>query len=227
MRKLRADILNKRGRLLKPIKVGDHVKNYVPPSHGEAVHRRRKAKHICQWRGPLVVTRKLSNTTFELVSYFNETKTFRRHISNIRRWRGPLPAANDDENLILPFVSDVEVGEFILVIDSPTALVVYLARVTSVDDTTIGLSAWGSTNLKQHTSVFRPVMILDENKLPTTAPRKGKKCKPWTWEMLCVAVPECVLARDLVVLPSGKLGPQARITMRTLPKKFSMRRFRS
>ena len=48
MRKKRADILNEKGRLLKPLKVGDHVKVYVPPSQGEAVRRRRKAKHICQ-----------------------------------------------------------------------------------------------------------------------------------------------------------------------------------
>ena len=69
-RKRRADILNKHGRELKALKVGDYVKIYVPPSHGEAVRRRCKAKHICQWRGPLKLTKQLSNTTFENVPLF-------------------------------------------------------------------------------------------------------------------------------------------------------------
>ena len=46
MRKQRADILDEYGRLFKPFKVGDHVNIYVPPSHGEAVCRRRKTQHI-------------------------------------------------------------------------------------------------------------------------------------------------------------------------------------
>jgi hypothetical protein len=48
-RKRRADILNKHGRELKALKVGDYVKIYVPPSHSEAVRCRCcKTKHICQ-----------------------------------------------------------------------------------------------------------------------------------------------------------------------------------
>jgi hypothetical protein len=65
MHQLRAVVLNKHGRVLKRLKIGDLVKIYVPPSHGRAVRRRRKAKHICQWRGPLRIIKRLSNTTFD------------------------------------------------------------------------------------------------------------------------------------------------------------------
>ena len=40
MRDLRARTLNKHGRVLKTLKVGDYVKIYVLPSHGEAVRQR-------------------------------------------------------------------------------------------------------------------------------------------------------------------------------------------
>ena len=227
MRQKRADILNKRGRLFKPFKIGDQVKIFVPPSHGEAVRRRRKAKHICQWRGPLTINTKLSNTTFELNSYFNTSKTFRRHISNIRRWRGPLPVTNTDENLMLPFVSDVEVGEFVLIRDSPTASVVYLARVDAVDDLTIDVSAWGSHYKNQTKKEFKPVMILDENESPTTRPSSGAACSPWTWQLPADALSDLVIARDIGILPSGKLDTAARKILRALPDPLKMRQFKS
>ena len=71
---------------------------------------------------------------------------------------------------MLPFFSDVEVGEFVLVRDTPTASTIYLARGNTVDDLTIGVSAWGSYYKNQASNSFRPVMILDESQLPTNQP---------------------------------------------------------
>jgi hypothetical protein len=107
-RKRRADVLNKHGRELKALKVGDYVKIYVPPSHGEAVRRRRKAKHICQWHSPLRLTKQLSNTTFEMSHHFNPSKIYKRQLCNVRRWRGPLPDAVSDETYSLPLAVDIE-----------------------------------------------------------------------------------------------------------------------
>ena len=99
--------------------------------------------------------------------------------------------------------------------------------MNTVDDNTIGVSAWGSVHKKQHTSKFSPVMILDDSLLPTTKPRAGKACSPWTWQLPTDAVSDLVIARDLCVLPSGKLDTAARKIMRTLPSGLSMRRFLS
>ena len=41
-RKLTADVLNKEGRKLRELKVGDHVKIFAPPGHNKAVRRNRK-----------------------------------------------------------------------------------------------------------------------------------------------------------------------------------------
>ena len=95
---------------------------------------------------------------------------FRRHLSNIRRWRGPLPSASADDDGILPLVLDVEVGEFAFVRDAPSAKVLYLAKVISVDDNTITINAWGSTNRNHVTGKYLPVYIRDRDNLPTTKP---------------------------------------------------------
>jgi hypothetical protein len=47
--KRNAEHLNKHARKLKELKVGDMVKIYAPPSHSEAVRRKRKQKHMRQW----------------------------------------------------------------------------------------------------------------------------------------------------------------------------------
>ena len=46
MRRERAEVLNSHGRLLQPYLVGHYVKIYIPPSHSEAIRRRRECKHI-------------------------------------------------------------------------------------------------------------------------------------------------------------------------------------
>ena len=66
MRAERADRLNKRGRVLKALVVGDHVKIYMPPGASEAEARGRKAKHLTQFRGPLRIVDKPTSTTFVL-----------------------------------------------------------------------------------------------------------------------------------------------------------------
>ena len=159
MRLLRAAILNKCGRQFNALKVGDCVKNYVPPSHAEAVRRRRKAKHICQWRGPLKIIEKVSGTTFKLASHYNPSKTFKRHLMNVRRWLGPLPdpsTASDD--IMMPLTSDIEEGQFVFARDSATSKMLYLCRVASVDDIGVEIHAWGTTSKNHLTSAYRPVM---------------------------------------------------------------------
>ena len=44
MHRVRARILNKRGKALKKLNKGDFVKNYVPPSHEEAQSRKKKGE---------------------------------------------------------------------------------------------------------------------------------------------------------------------------------------
>ena len=106
MREKRAETLNKHGRSLRSLQVGDFVKIFMPPGHDEALRRQRKAKHIVQFRGPLRVDEKLSTSTFLLSCYFNPERKFKRHLTNIRRWVGPLPSRDENANGVPPASHD-------------------------------------------------------------------------------------------------------------------------
>ena len=135
---------------------------------------------------------------------------------NIRKWRGPMPLANTDQSLLVPFVSDVEVGEFCIIRDSPSAKELYLARVTAVDDLTVNVACWGSIYKSQINAKFAPVVIMEETDLPTTKPQAGKASSPWTWGCRADLIEEMFLVRDLVMLPSGKFDVDSRKKLRAL-----------
>ena len=135
---------------------------------------------------------------------------------NIRKWRGPMPAANTDQSLLVPFVSDVEVGEFCIIRDSPSAKELYLARVTAVDDLTVNVACWGCTYKSQVKCKFKPVVIMEESDLPTTNPQAGKAHSPWTWGCRADLIEEMFLVRDLIMLPSGKMNVETRKRVRAL-----------
>jgi hypothetical protein len=82
-RELTVQTMNKHGCVLKALRVGDHVKIYAPPGHTEAVKRRRKQKHMCQWKGPMVIIEKPSDRRFVLEDIHTK-RVYKRNIVNVR-----------------------------------------------------------------------------------------------------------------------------------------------
>ena len=72
MRKLNARKLNegtatrKRKRGSQKFKIGQKVIFYVAPGQNQAKARNRRVKHMLRFRGPATITKRLSDTTFEL-----------------------------------------------------------------------------------------------------------------------------------------------------------------
>jgi hypothetical protein len=87
-----ADAANERGRgRPKKYKTGDKVSFFIPPTHEETVRRGRKAKHLLAYRGPAIVSKVLSPTTYEL-SY--QGRRYSRATAELRPYHGhQLPAA--------------------------------------------------------------------------------------------------------------------------------------
>jgi len=78
-------------------KVGDQVSFYLPPSEKEAEETGRKPEHMLQYKGPGIITKILSRTTYQL-EY--EGRTYYRCFSELRRYQSnnlpmDLPVAND------------------------------------------------------------------------------------------------------------------------------------
>lgn len=82
-RQIRADLLNKGSRKTRRFIVGDQVYIFIPPTEADITRSGRKAKHLCHWRGPFVIHKVLSTTTYTITD--TEHKYFySRNISNIR-----------------------------------------------------------------------------------------------------------------------------------------------
>jgi hypothetical protein len=89
-RKRNAEHLNKFGRQLRALEVGDMVKIFPPPNASEAKRRKRKVKHLQSWTGPMRITA-INGSMYDLESHMNESQCFERNIVNIRPWKGPIP----------------------------------------------------------------------------------------------------------------------------------------
>jgi len=133
-------VLNKHGRKLRELKVGDYVKIFAPPGHKEAMKRDRKQKHMFTWKGPMRITEKISGTQFALVDEYNSKRTYERHLVNIRRWVGPVPPNPPDMNGNGD--NDIEVGEIVLARDDSKATKLNLAKVVSITDETVKIACY-------------------------------------------------------------------------------------
>jgi hypothetical protein len=164
-----------------------------------------------------------------MTSYFNPTRVFRRHLSNIRCWRGPLPDRQPDQGDVIPFASDVEVGEFALVRDSDfqtdTATMLHLVRIARLDDTTVHVEVWGTTSKSAAAGLYKPVFIVKKG--PTTTPNRGARKTRWTWQILVVDVEHSFVLRRVDVLENGRLSDESSRRIRALPSHFTHRRFKS
>ena len=132
--KTRACLLNLKGSAPK-LQLGDRVSFYIPPSAEEAELAARKAKHLPQFRGPAVITKIMTPTTFEL-RY--KGRIYKRCLSELRRYR-----ANSEPLLDVGVAPDsatsFEIGSYIAYrdIDDPSSedsKRFHVGKVTNVAD---------------------------------------------------------------------------------------------
>ena len=125
---------------------------------------------------------------------------------------------------MMPMTCDIEEGQFVLARDCESSNMLYLARVASVDDTGVEVHAWGTTSKNHIASVYRPVMILNSNNLPTTRPRRNA-CQPWSWQVPTDAIEDLILLRPVDVTAAEKLDAATRRRVRALPNTYVFRKF--
>ena len=164
--------LNKKG-MTKVFKENDKVSFFIPPSEEEANSMGRKPKHMLQYKGPAIVVKRLSTTTYQLEF---EGRTYYRCFSELRKYHSPdlpidLPMANGKNMQVNKLI----IGNYVTLCDTddPQDDLFHLCKVTEIrDDKAILLNfaTWGK-NLK--TAKFE-VMYQERNtQRYTTAPPKG------------------------------------------------------
>ena len=190
-------------------------------------------KHIHQFRGPLLITEKPSNTTFKLESHFTKGKVFFRNLSNVRRWNGPIPSesdrptVDDDDDL----TKDIEAGEIIIAREDTDKKILDVAKIVSIDDSTVQVHCYGTMAKNPLTAKYTPVLThTDKRKrhhVILWKPRKNQKCTPWTWHIKHADFDDLVLARAITLKKDGSFSASAKRKINALSDGFRIKRFRS
>ena len=225
MRKQTSEVLNKHGRSLRKIKVGDHVKIFAPPGNAEAKRRMRKQKHIESWKGPMRVVARPSASKFVLEYVYDSKMRYERNISNVRRWVGPIPATPQETGKPVPVAGDIEVGDFLLVRDDSAAVVLYLVAVAAIADVTIRVNCWGTRGATPLNGAFSPVRIDTKGRTLLHAPTAREKAAPWSWEFDFEDIPDLVVLDKLKLTGGSKLSAASKKRISALAPKFKLHRF--
>ena len=88
------------------------------------------------------------------------------------------------------------------------------------------VECWGCTRKhNRHKGKFKIIHILKDGSPTTMIPHKNVTSKPWTWKINFDAMSDCVLLRDVEVLPTGKLDEETQAELLKLPDDLTLRRF--
>jgi hypothetical protein len=195
-----ADRMNLHGHP-KTYVIGDLVKIRVPPTHEQMLVTGRRSSHISTWRGPCIVTERLSTTAYQVTEQ-SSGRQFERVVSNISPYRASLTRSADT---YVPIYSDIfEISELIAVRDEPNSTF-YLAKVTDVTDDSITVHYFGCTNPDISKAVFRPAWHLPDTDTMTLKTLAPKDMVAYTGTIRLDSLRELLVARNLELTSKLKL----------------------
>jgi hypothetical protein len=231
MRQAAADPLNKQGRILRELNVGDRVKIYSPPSSEKARRRKRRPKHINQWRGPMIITAKPLPTYFHLQSGVNPSKTFEHHIMNMHQWTSdsgsePLREAATKEVAGVHDVPEpLAVGEMVFAREDTDTQRVDLAKVMSITDGVYTLYCWGTRGRAFKSAKFSPVFVRGDGAVLLSRPHGKVSVAPWIWEIDADSMQDLVPVRQVQLHANGKLVAAVLKRVKAIEPKLVLHRF--
>jgi hypothetical protein len=157
---------------------------------------------------------------------FNPSKKFKRHLCNVHRWQESLPDAVSDETYSPPLSIDVELEEFLIIRDLDTSKDLYLAMVCEIHELFFTVECWGCTHKhNRQKGIFKITHVLEDGSPTTMIPHKDVTSNPWMWQIDFDTLLDCVLVRNVEVLPTGKLDATTQAELLKLPSNLTQRRF--
>ena len=198
MREQIAATLNTKGRPTS-FTNGRRVQIYVPPTATDIERTGRPAKHITAWRGPCVIERRLSDTSYA-VREEATGRTFNRTIVNIRPYRPTADAPPPHHDPVGP--GPILPGQLIAIRDAPDTKF-HVAEVPLNSEHGLEVRYLGTRRDVLSRAVFKPVWTKkNEIRLPLTQPRSFD---PFTGLHPTHALPEVVLSTSIALTSSHKL----------------------
>ena len=221
MRKQNAETLNKNGRLLKPLAVGDCVKIYKPPGHAQAIKHDRKAKHLPCWAGPMQIT-KIEGTKYSMEYKYNTSQMYERHLCNIRKWNGPIPGTAPVTAAPDEMAGDIEVGTFLIACDKEGDTVLDLGKIIKIQESEVTIHCYGTRGKNVKTAKFRPMFASKTN---VSFGKALKGMVPYTWKIDTEDFNELVPSCGIKLTKNGNLNSHSIKIFKGLRPKRTMRTY--
>jgi hypothetical protein len=181
--------------------VGDLVKIRVPPTHEQMLKSGRRSSHISSWRGPCIVTTRLSTTAYEMIEQ-SSGRQFERLISNMLPYRA---TSSRSAAVYVPIYSDpFLVDEFIAIRDEPNSPF-YIAKVTDVTDVGICVHYYGCTNPDISRAIFRPAWHLPNSDVIILANSVPDGAVKYSGVIQFESLRNLLVARNLEMISSRRL----------------------
>jgi hypothetical protein len=200
IRSVTADRLNLHGHP-RTFAIGDRVKVRVPPTHEQMLISGRRSSHISSWRGPCIITERLSTTAYKMTEE-SSSRTFERVVSNILPYRASSARSAD---VYEPMYSDpFVISEFIAIRDEP-ASAFYLAKVVSVSESEIVVHYFGCTTHNIARAVFRPAWHLPDTEIMKLAFIRPANNVPYSGTVQIDSLRNLLVARNLELTSASRL----------------------
>ena len=160
----------------RSFRVGQEVSFYLPPSEKEAMQMGRKPKHLLQYKGPALVTQKLSSTTYQ-IEY--EGRKYNRCFSELRLYKADrlpldLPMANPESMQERRLV----VGNYVALCDSADLEDdhFHLCKVLSIEDEKALLLNYATFSNNIHNAKFS-IMYQERSTLRYTTAKPKRNAR--------------------------------------------------
>ena len=97
-------------------------------------------------------------------------------------------------------------------------MMLHFVQISLINDQTVVVAVWGTTAKNLCMGIYRPVQILESNRLPTTKPCRGQCFAPWTSQLSLSDIDNRLVLWRVDIPQAGKLDIKSRRRLKTLTK---------
>ena len=205
MRALQAN----RTRARQQFRLGDKVAFFIPPDQKTVEKTGRKRKHLMQYRGPAEIINVRTPTTYDL-QYKN--RKYSRATTELRPYRSRrslevnIPEYEDEED------DEFSVDEIVAYMDNRGDANFHIGKIKATgEDIIIDCSATTAPNLRN--AIWKPLYQIVANEAYTIEANRRRHQVQVQDIIPKQEAEHCIIARNLKLLPSGKLDRKSRTTV--------------
>ena len=196
-------------RATQSFKLGDKVVFYIPPTEPMSKKKsNRKNKHILQYRGPGIITRVRTPTTYDLTY---KGKQYSRATSELRPYRAeeaPRVEFPDD----MAAEEQIKPGSIVAYLEEEGDAYFHIGKVKSMGDT-MKIIAHATTGKRLAVAIWKPLQQIVKTEQYTLTSNGRRVQVPVYDDIPNDAIETLIVAKELKIDTKGRLCPMSRTTL--------------